>query len=54
MDKRIARFFARQLFHLLGYRQLEDAGSRLVMRRRRFDEGRYLEHPPAPRPLDEA
>ena len=54
VDKRIARFFARQLFHLLGYRQLEDAGSRLVMRRRRFDEGRYLEHPPTPRPLDEA
>ena len=28
VDKRIARFFARQLFHLLGYRQLEDAGAR--------------------------
>lgn len=54
VDKRIARFFARQLFHLLGYRQLEDAGSKLVMRRRRFDEGRYLDHPPEPRPLDEA
>lgn len=38
VDKRIARFFARQLFHLLGFRQLEDAGDRLVMRRRPFDQ----------------
>jgi len=42
VDKRVARFFARQLFHLLGFRQIEDVGTRLVMRRRRFDEGRYL------------
>ena len=54
VDKRVARFYARQLFHLLGYRQLEDAGDTLVMRRRRFDEGRYLENPPEPVPLDEA
>jgi len=53
VNKRVARYFARQLFHLLGFRQLEDAGDRLVMRRRRFDEGKYLLHPPAPRPLDE-
>ena len=52
VDKRVARFFARQLFHLLGYRQMEDAGSRLVMRRRRFDEGRYLGTPPSPTLLD--
>lgn len=52
VDKRIARFFARQLFHLLGFRQLEDAGSSLLMRRRRFDEGRYLKHPPAPTSLE--
>lgn len=52
VDKRIARFFARQLFHLLGFRQLEDAGHQLVMRRRRFDEGRYLRELPAPRPLE--
>lgn len=38
VDKRIARFFARQLFHLLGFRQLEDAGEQLVMRRRPFDQ----------------
>ena len=37
VDKRIARFFARQLFHLLGFRQLEESGTSLVMRRRRFD-----------------
>jgi hypothetical protein len=53
VNKRIARFFARQLFHLLGYRQLEDAGDVLVMRRRRFDEKRYVRRPPEPRPLDE-
>ncbi|NNF12409.1 MAG: hypothetical protein HKN72_04270 [Gemmatimonadetes bacterium] len=52
VDKRIARFFARQLFHLLGFRQLEDAGDRLVMRRRRFDEGRYLRRPPRPAPIE--
>ena len=52
VNKRIARFFARQLFHLLGYRQLEDAGDELVMRRRRFDEKRYVERPPEPRSLD--
>lgn len=42
VDKRVARFFARQLFHLLGFRQMEDAGRRLIMRRRHVDEGRYL------------
>jgi len=54
VDKRVARFFARQLFHLLGFRQLEDAGDRLVMRRRRFDEGRYLRHLPTPGSLRSA
>ncbi len=51
VDKRVARFFARQLFHLLGYRQLEDAGKTLIMRRRRFDEARYLRRPPKPTSL---
>ena len=46
-DKRVARFFAKQLFHLLGFRQLEDAVSRLVMRRRPFDEGTYLSRIPS-------
>ena len=52
VDKHIARFFARQLFHLLGFRQLEDAGDTLVMRRRPFDEGRYLKRPPRPGPIE--
>ena len=34
IDRRWARFFAKQLFHLLGFRRLEEAGTRLVMRRR--------------------
>lgn len=34
IDRRVARFFARQLFHLLGFRKIEEAGPRLVMRRR--------------------
>jgi predicted deacylase len=37
VDKRVARFFARQLFHLLGYRHMEEAGDRFIMRRRSFD-----------------
>jgi succinylglutamate desuccinylase len=52
VDKRVARFYARQLFHLLGYRKIEDVGSKLVMRRRRFDEHRYLRRPPKPTTLD--
>ena len=44
VDKRVARFYALQLFHLLGYRKLEDADARLVVRRRRFDEYRNTEH----------
>lgn len=35
IDRRVARFFAKQLFHLLGFRRVEEAGPRLVMRRRR-------------------
>jgi hypothetical protein len=34
VDRRVARFFAKQLFHLLGFRKVEEAGPRLVMRRR--------------------
>lgn len=52
IDKRVARYFARELLHLLGYRQMEDAGDELVMRRRPFDEGRYLRRPPDPEPLE--
>lgn len=52
VDKRVARHFARELLHLLGYRQMEDAGDELVMRRRPFDEGRYVRTPPDPEPLE--
>jgi hypothetical protein len=51
VDRHVARFFARQLFHLLGFRQMDDSGTRLIMRRRRFDEGRYLRELPEPEPL---
>jgi predicted deacylase len=37
VDKRVARFYARQLFHLLGFRRIDEEGARLVMRRRPFD-----------------
>lgn len=37
VDRRVARFFARQLFHLLGFRKVEEEGPRLVMRRRTWD-----------------
>jgi len=35
VDRRIARVFAKQLFHLLGFRRVEEAGPDLLMRRRR-------------------
>ena len=47
VNKRVARFFAKQLFHLLGYRRLDDNGE-LVMRRRRFDDAKYLSRLPSP------
>ncbi len=34
VDRRIARFFVRELFHLLGYRRLADEADRAVYRRR--------------------
>ncbi len=46
VGKRAARIFARQLFQLLGFRQLEDAGRHFVMRRRGFEAGKYLREPP--------
>lgn len=52
VDKRVARWFALQLFHLLGFRKVEDAGHRLVVRRRGLRGARFLERPaedpPAP------
>lgn len=51
VDKRVARWYALQLFHLLGFRKHEDAGDRLVMRRRRFDEARFVKRGPPPERL---
>jgi predicted deacylase len=51
VNKRVARWGAQQLFHLLGFRKHEDAGTRLVMRRRRFDDVRYVVRGPKPERL---
>jgi hypothetical protein len=51
VDRRLARWYAVELFHLLGYRILEDHGARLVLRRRRFDEARLVERGPVPEDL---
>jgi hypothetical protein len=48
VDKNVARWFALQLFHLLGFRRIEDAGSRLVMRRRAYDQTRFVTRASAP------
>lgn len=37
VDRRVARFYAKQFFHLLGFRKVEEDGPRLVMRRRAWD-----------------
>jgi succinylglutamate desuccinylase len=37
VDRRVARFFVLEIFHLLGYRRHRDAGKRLVVSRRRED-----------------
>jgi succinylglutamate desuccinylase len=46
VDKRVARWYAKQLFHLLGFREVEDSGAHLIMRRRRFDEARFISRGP--------
>jgi predicted deacylase len=51
VHKRVARWYALQLFHLLGFRREEDLGDRLVLRRRRFDDARYTRCGPHPEPL---
>jgi len=51
VDKRVARWYAKQLFHLLGFREVEDAGERLVMRRRSFDDARLVRKAPPPERL---
>lgn len=52
VNKHVARWFAKQLFHLLGFREMEDAGEHLTMRRRRFDEARFIRTGPTPEHLE--
>ena len=52
VNKHVARWFAKQLFHLLGYREIEDIGEHLAMRRRRFDEARFIACGPTPERLE--
>ena len=51
VNRRIARLFALQFFHLLGFRSVEDKGATLVVRRRRFDEARFIARGPTPEHL---
>ncbi len=51
VDKHVARRFAKQFFHLLGFREVEESGEDLVMRRRRFDEARFITRGPTPEHL---
>jgi succinylglutamate desuccinylase len=51
VNKRMARWGAQQFLHLLGFRKHEEAGPRLVMRRRRFDGVRYVVRGPKPERL---
>lgn len=51
VNKGVARWGALQFLHLLGFRKQEDQGLRLVMRRRRFDDARYVVRGPRPERL---
>ncbi|MDP2956313.1 MAG: succinylglutamate desuccinylase/aspartoacylase family protein [Longimicrobiales bacterium] len=51
VDRLVARWYAPQLLHLLGFRKHEESGARLVMRRRRFDDVRYVVGGPRPERL---
>jgi hypothetical protein len=51
VDKKVARWYALQLFHLLGFRKEEDAGDRLILHRRRYDEARFVRRGPPPEDL---
>lgn len=51
IDRRIARFYALQFFHLLGYRSIKDSGTHFSVKRRRFDEARFLSRGPKPEHL---
>lgn len=51
VDARLARWFAVRFLHLLGFRKQEEDGARLVMRRRRYDDARYVVRGPRPEAL---
>lgn len=51
VDTRVARWLAVPFFHLLGYRKHEEEGPRLIMRRRRYDDARYVVRAPRPEAL---
>ncbi len=51
VNKRVARWYAVEIFHLLGFRMHEDAGSEVLLRRRRFDEASLVETGPLPESL---
>jgi len=48
VDRNVARWYATELLHLLGFRIHEEAGTRLVVRRRRPDDARYVVAGPTP------
>jgi Succinylglutamate desuccinylase / Aspartoacylase family len=50
VERGIARWYAVELFHLLGYRIQERDGSRVILRRRRFDEAPLVERDAVPGP----
>ena len=51
VDTRLARWYAVQFLHLLGFRKHEQDGARLVMRRRRYDDARSVVRGPRPEAL---
>lgn len=48
VDTRLARWYAVQFLHLLGFRKHEHDGPRMVMRRRRHEDARYVVRGPRP------
>ncbi len=51
VNRRVARWFSLQFLHLLGFRKEEDAGTMMLLRRRRYDDARYVVHGPRPEAL---
>jgi succinylglutamate desuccinylase len=48
VDTRVARWYAPQVLHLLGYKKQGRTGAHLVMRRRQYDEYRFVRQGPTP------